>query len=165
MKTIIATILATILINFAQAQTVSNTDKNTGKNFSKNVADINAPSTKVEIDFTKSCKNAENIHWYFVPEGSLVNYSLNQKTGVRFYNKKGNLVYDILTYSEENLPHNIRDMVKQAYYLDYNITLVQEIHSEGKEIYIIQIKDKSTMKTLRICDDKMEVLNEYIVQQ
>jgi hypothetical protein len=163
-KITIAIVLAT-LSNFIEAQTtdVSKMDKdfsdlgpaevNTSSTFER-------PNTKAVRDFLKSCANAKNTHWYVDSEGSYAYYSLNEKKGRRFYNKKGDFVYDILTYSEENLPFDIRDMVKQSYYLDYNITLVHEIHTEGKLIYIVQIQDKKTLKQVRICDKEIDVISE-----
>ncbi len=166
-KITIAIILALATFNFIQAQNadVSYSGKKNDDNPNGiKAADKNAPSAKVEKDFSRSCKDAENINWSVVPEGSIVYYSLNGKKGLRFYNKKGDFVHDVLSYSEEKLPLNIRDMIKQTYYLDYDITLAQEVHTQGKLIYVVQIKNKSTMKTLRICDDEMEVLKEYKVQ-
>jgi hypothetical protein len=166
-KITIATILATILINFIQAQNadVNYIEKKKDNDSSElKPADIKA-SAKAEKDFSRSRKGAENIQWYVVPEGSLVRYTLNEKQGKRFYNKKGNFLHDILTYSEESLPLYVKDMVKRTYYSDYNITLAQEIHSEGKIIYVVQIENKSTLKILRIVDDEMEVLNEYNIQK
>ena len=162
-KITIVTILATILISSIQAQNadvsyVKNNDNNSSET---KVAGINAPSAKAVKDFSISCKGAENIHWSVVPEGSIAYYSLDGKKGTRFYNKKGAFEYDILTYSEEKLPLNIRDMVKQAYYLDYTITLAQEIHTKGKLIYVVQIQNKKTLKQIRICNEEMEVIHEF----
>src|SRR6186997_802603 len=132
-KITIATVLATILINFIQAQNIDvsyNTKKKNKNSGELLVGEVNTPSAKVEKDFSKFCKGAENIHWSVVPEGSIAYYTLNEKKGVRFYNKKGAFEYDILSYSEEKLPLNIRDKVKQTYYFDYTITLAQEIHTK-----------------------------------
>src|SRR6187549_2375930 len=171
-KTTIAIILATIAINFIQAQTRDLTfvAKKTEKDSSEFQAassspKVNKANTKAVKDFSKLHQQAENVQWYAVTNGSFVYYSLNEKIGRRLYNEKGNFVYDILTYSEKDLSLDIRAMVKQTYYLDYDITLVKEIHTEGKTIYIIDIQSKSTLKILRIRNDEMEVLEEYKIQQ
>jgi hypothetical protein len=166
-KTTIAIILALAAFSFIQAQNadVSYSGKKNDDNPNGiKAGDKNAPSAKVEKDFSRSCIGAENIHWSIVPEGSIAYYTLNEKKGVRVYNKKNAFEYDILSYSEDKLPPNIRDMVKQTYYLDYTITLAQEIHTKGKLIYVVQIQDKKTLKQLRICDDEIEVLKEYRLQ-
>jgi len=173
-KKTIAIILATIAINFIQAQTrdltfvAKKTEKDSSEFQAANISSspkFKKANTKAIKDFSKSHQQAENVKWYAVTNGSFVYYSLNEKTGRRLYNEKGNFVYDILTYSEKDLSLDIRAMVKQTYYLDYDITLVKEIHTEGKTIYIIDIQNKSTLKILRICGDEMEVLEEYKIQQ
>lgn len=173
-KITIAIILATIAINFIQAQTADltfvgkKTDKDSSEFQSADISSslkVNKANTKAVKEFSKSHPQAENVQWYVETNGSFVYYSLNEKKGRRFYNGKGMFVYDILTYSEKDLPLDIRAMVKQTYYLDYDITLVKEIHTAGKTIYIIDIQSKSTLKTLRICNDEMEVLEEYKIQQ
>jgi hypothetical protein len=174
-KQLFAIILAVIIISFTQAQ---NAEINFAKNekkankgvieqpeFQSSTAAINEVNIKSLKDFSRSCRNAENVHWFVSPSGSCVYYSENGKNGKRVYNKKGSFIYDMLSYSEEHLPFAIRDRVKQTFYLDYNITHVQEMHIERKIIYLVQIEDKTTWKQVRICDDEMDVVDEFKIKQ
>ncbi len=117
------------------------------------------------VNFSKTCKNAQNVQWFPDNEGSVVYYFLKNKKGIRFYDKKGKSNYEILSYSEEDLPFEIRDKVKQAYYMDYDITHVQEIHIQQKVIYLVQIADKTNWKQLRIEGDEMEVFAAHKIQK
>ena len=163
-----AVILGVITISLTQAQSAGGTSTKNEKKTNPEVAQGsnydpgagNDVNTKALRDFLRSCKNAENSHWFVDSKGSCVYYSEKGKKGKRFYDKSGSFIYDILSYSEEDLPFAIRVQVKQTYYLDYNITHVQEIHANGKTIYMVQIQDKSTWKQLRICDEEMDVVNE-----
>jgi hypothetical protein len=118
-------------------------------------------NTKAVKDFLTSCKKAENPHWYNDPKGTFVYYYINGNKARRFYDKKGDFVYDILSYTEEYLPYNIRDMVKRTYYFDYKIIVAEEIHTEGKTIYLVHITNKTDLLIVRVCDDEMDVIEKY----
>ena len=168
-----AIILAVIVTNVIQAQEAgirfSNYEKEAEAGLNKfQVTDINGSAVtinnvnvKAVKDFSKSCKEAEDIHWYIQTNGTFVHYLMNGNKGRRCYDKKGNFVYNILSYPEEFLPYAVRDQVKRTYYFDYNIILADEIQTEGKTIYIVHIKNKTTWKNIRVCNGEMDVLEEF----
>jgi hypothetical protein len=152
-------------VNFAKNEKKANMGITEQPEFQSRPAAMNEVNIKSLKDFSRSCRNPENVHWFVSSSGSCVYYSENGKNGKRVYDKKGSFIYDMLSYSEEHLPFAIRDRVKQIYYLDYNITQVQEIQTERKIIYLVQIQDKTTWKQVRICDDEMDVVDEFKIKQ
>ncbi len=107
----------------------------------------------------QSNKQAENVKWYEYPKGFLVYYTKDGNQGRSFYDKKGRLAYNILSYPEQFLPCKIRDLVKREYYLDYKITWANEIYSAGKKAFIVNITDGKTWKFVRVCDDELDLIN------
>lgn len=131
----------------------------TGTNGS--TATINNVNIKAVKDFEKSCKNAESIHWYVEAKGSVAYYFTNGKKGMRVYDKKGHFLYNILSYQEEFLPFEVRDLVKRTYYFDYTIDLVNEVQTLGKTFFVVNISDKTTLKKVSVYDGEMELLTDF----
>lgn len=74
-----------------------------------------------------------------------------------FYDKKGKLRFTIDYYGEKQLPAEVRSIVKPVYY-DYAILLIQEVKMNGKSIYVIDLQDSTTIKTVRVADGEMELV-------
>lgn len=74
-----------------------------------------------------------------------------------FYDKKGRVRFTIDYYGESRLPGEVRAIVKPVYY-DYAILNVQEVKLNGKSIFMIDLQDSSTIKTVRVADGEMELV-------
>jgi len=74
-----------------------------------------------------------------------------------FYDKKGKVRFTIDYYGEGQLPRDVRAIVKPEYY-DYAILTVQEVKTNGKSIYLIDLEDSTTIKTVRVADGEMELV-------
>jgi len=74
-----------------------------------------------------------------------------------FYDKKGKVRFTIDYYGESQLPREVRAIVKPEYY-DYTILTVQEVKTAGKSVYLIDMEDSTTIKTVRVADGEMELV-------
>ncbi len=80
------------------------------------------------------------------------------------YDKRGNWVYTMSIYSENQLPSYIRFHVQFAY-PTATINSVQEIHYQNKIAYILHTENKKAYKTLRYTDeDGVEEIEELLKQ-
>jgi hypothetical protein len=113
--------------------------------------------------FNKAYSGNDAAEWSFLKEGGFVCRFTRKKIVSRaFYDKKGNWLYTVAGYTEDKLAKEIRAMVRRVYY-DYQISFINEINMpEGKNVYIIQIQDEKTLKILRISEDEMEIVQEFI---
>jgi len=112
-------------------------------------------STKAVKNFTKNYKNAGNAGWFVIQDGYLAEF---KKDGIKtnvYYNRKGLWLGNIRSYFEENLPRNIRHLVKSTYY-DYTINYIQEITVDRNIVYLVKIEDDYFFKTVRIQDGEMD---------
>jgi len=116
-------------------------------------------SIKAVRDFTQSYKLAENVHWYKVSNGVMVYFTANGIKTRTGYDAKGNWLYNIRSYQEECLPKQIRAHVKSVCY-DYAITWVNEISKAKQTIYLVQLQDKTSAKTVRVCEGEEMELKE-----
>jgi hypothetical protein len=135
----IAVLLTAIVTNLPKAQNtginISTIEKDTADSFYESpVTDIKgSPAVITEVnvkaarDFLTNCKKAENPHWYIDTKGTCVYYFVNGNKARRFYDNKGDFIYEILSYPEEYLPYHVRDLIKTVYYFDYKIIVAKEI--------------------------------------
>ena len=123
-----------------------------------NIADINARALK---QFSKTFKSAANASWYQTAQGGYTAKFRQDGIETRVdYDRKGNWSGTIRTYTQENLPKEIRHIVKSTYY-DYNIFLVQEVTVGNTTAYLVKIEDAATFKTIRVIDGEMDVYESY----
>jgi hypothetical protein len=117
-------------------------------------------SIKAVRDFAEISGQIEDVKWYKSDEGFMAYYTRGSNKLMAGYNLKGNWIYSMATYNEDKLQRDIRHLVKSTYY-DFTITLVNEIKTGSKTIYIVHMKDKATWLNVRVCDGEMEVAERY----
>lgn len=94
-------------------------------------------------------------------KGYTVRSLIDGRASLSAYDKKGNWVYTIQTYSVDNLDKSIIDKVKE-HYADYGVTGIQKVDRPGLDtVYIVYIENKSSIKTVRIVNDEVELVNDY----
>jgi hypothetical protein len=120
----------------------------------------NEVNQKASREFKKTFKDVNNEKWYSIKNGFLAEFSLNTTKNRVVYDKKGNWKYTVSYYDEKNLPAEIRAIVKPVYY-DYTISRVEEIHANDQIIYIVHVQNDSSLKTLRICEDQMDLIEDF----
>ena len=128
---------------------------------SKNI-NMDEVSTKALKDFRKKY-SADGEQWSEAKDGVIARFSAGGKANVIYYNKKGHWVGSLKSYYENEMPGDLRKMVRQAYY-DYKITYVQEVATNDhvpQPTYIVHIETDNDFKLIRIADGGMDVYQEY----
>ncbi len=120
---------------------------------------VNEVNQKAVRDFKKSFKDISNEKWYGIKNGFLAEFSLNTTKNRVVYDKNGNWKFTVSYYEEKNLPTEIRAIVKPVYY-DYTISRVEEVHTSEKIIYIVHVQNDFRLKTLRVCDGEMSLIED-----
>jgi hypothetical protein len=111
--------------------------------------------------FFKTYEDVSDEKWLKVRNGFVAMFNRADINYQVAYDKKGNLVYTVETYSEEKMPKDLRHIVKSTYY-DYSINLVQEIERPNDQlVYIIHLIGKTELIDLRVCDGEMEELRRF----
>ena len=136
--------------------------QNSASNSASNSVEPSNVNQKAVKDLAKSFKNLFDEKWLKVAGGFVVKFALTDVLCQVAYDKRGNRVYSVRTYSEAKLPVDIRHIVKSTYY-DYNITLVQEIEQPANHItYIIHLEGKTELINLKVIDGEMEEWQKFI---
>jgi hypothetical protein len=114
-----------------------------------------APNEKAENMFKKMFGNGTNVSWAPENKGqSLVYFETPGRTNRASFDKKGNLVYTISSYREEQLPQDVLLRVKGTYF-GRSIFCVTEVNYDGKTAYLIVLEDKTTWLHIKIVGDEM----------
>ena len=130
------------------------------KNEIAEITYVNEVNQKAMHDFKKTFKDVNNEKWYSIKNGFLAEFSLNTSKSRVVYDKKGNWRFTVSYYDEKNLPAEIRAIVKPVYY-DYTISRVEEVHVNDQIIYFVRVQNDSSLKTLRVCEGQMDLIEDF----
>lgn len=124
------------------------------------------PETAVNIravrDFVNQFKQTDSVSWFKVRDGYIVNFLYKGDLIRTGYDLNGNWLYDMVSYPEDKLPHDVWHLVKSIYY-DFSITWVNEIKKGYKKIYIVHLKNKYFFQNVRVCDGESEVIERLMI--
>jgi len=111
--------------------------------------------------FLKTYKDVSDETWIDVKEGFVAMFNYKGIDYQVAYDKKGNLLRTIRTYNEENMPPDLRHVVRSNYY-DYDINRVHEIETPLNPVtYVIQLVGKREVINLGVSDGEMEELEKF----
>ena len=114
------------------------------------------PAEKALNSFNRMFANATQVSWATEDKGRpIVFFETPGKKNRAGFDKKGNLVYTISYYTEEQLPVPVLLKVKQTYY-GKSIFCVTEVNYLGKTAYLIILEDRTSWLHIKIIGDEME---------
>jgi len=114
-----------------------------------------AASAKVNKMFTGYFKNASNLRWYELGKKFLVKFTMNGQENRALFTGSGRLVYHVSYGTENNLPANVRKLVKSTYF-DQKITKVLEVNQDLKTIWVVYMEDDKDFIWVRVEDGELE---------
>lgn len=139
---------------------IINTTKNVSETEQTGSEEI---SSKVLKSFAKTYKNAKNVTWSKNKDGFYATFTSDNARCRVIYTPSGKWSSSIKGYSEEKLPRELGDIVKNAYH-GYTIFYVEEleaIFSNQLPTYIIHIESQNDIKLIRLYDRDMDVWKEF----
>jgi hypothetical protein len=112
-------------------------------------------------DFLDRFDKVDNALWFSTPKGGFEAYFVQDGYGDRvIYDKKGGWQLSLINYDEGNLPRDIRTEVKSIYF-DFDIILVEEVHTIEGVKYIVYLEDKSSIRVVKVNKEgEMDVLQD-----
>lgn len=160
--------LSVAMISAVNGQLASNRAKSPGRFVVLNkTAPQNSPNLVGRVDpsvvrsFVKAYREVSDEKWIEIKGGFVAMFNYNSMDYQVTYNKKGALIRTIRAYNEDQMPQELRHIVKSSYY-DYDINRVHEIETPRNPIlYVVQLTGKNKIINLAICDGEMEVLQKF----
>lgn len=131
--------------------------KNGGIDYSNN-------NDRAISNFKKEFSTVDNAKWIQITDGFISRFEQN---GIKFrvgYNQKGNWQNTVRTYTESGLPSDVKDIIENVYY-GYRISLVEEITTRQKAVYIIHIENDEWMKQIKVDGNETNELEEFEIKK
>jgi hypothetical protein len=116
---------------------------------------------RVIRNFTKKNPQAEDVKWTQSGNYYFVHFRTGEVKQKTVYDKKGNEDYSLKILDEQNLPRDVRAVVKSIYY-DYRITTVEELKLNRKTIYLVHLSGNNSWKSIRICEGQLEEIEALV---
>ena len=111
--------------------------------------------------FLKTYRDVAGEKWIEVNEGFVAMFNYNDMDYQVAYDKRGNLLRTIRSYTEDRMSQGLRHIVKSNYY-DYEINRVHEIETPRNSLtYVIQLVGKKEVINLGISDGEMQELGKF----
>jgi len=122
---------------------------------------VSAKVERAERDFSKSYKNASNIQWHETYDGgSVVDFTESDIKMKSVYNKKGNWIYTLRFYTENEMNKNEKSMIKNAY-CNYTILHAIEVERFDKKVLLVYMQNERSLKTARIMDGEIDIVEDF----
>lgn len=141
------------------ANAVSPEDETSKKEKKANLRAAKA-NLKVTNHFNKNFKDVSDLTWSDEEKATVATFKINEKSARIVYDKRGNWLYSIINYQEDQMPANIRSLVKSAY-KGFSISLVQEVSQNDITLYKIHLEDCNSLKQILVYNDEITVYEDY----
>jgi len=115
---------------------------------------------KVSQAFHSDFKDAVNATWYRLDKDYLVEFITGDMNNRALYKKNGMLVYQIGYGHENDLPKEVRRLVKSNY-IDFNIVQAINVQEANRNIWVINLEDNSKLVMARVEDDALEEVSNF----
>ena len=98
-------------------------------------------------------------YWFASEEGYQVCFVQSGYHYQAFFDGRGAYRYSLHYYEGKEIPRD-PGLAISSRYPDFRIDVVTEVTDGVKTIYLVKIVNASTIRTLSVCDGKMEVIEE-----
>jgi hypothetical protein len=167
-KTILILAAVYLFTGCSQSRNAQSTTTVSGRDMGTNVsgrgkgASVPEMTSKAVRNFWEMFGDSKNENWFHVgTTGSLAEFEDKGIHYRAFFDKKGNWVYTVKTYTEKELPKDVRALVRSEYY-DYTIGWVKEVNQAQLVVYLVHIENEQEFKTIRVADGEMTVAEEFV---
>jgi len=112
-------------------------------------------NSRVLEAFQSSFKDAVSPTWYRLNKNYLVEFIIGDMKNRALYKKNGSIVYQISYGHENNLPKEVRRLVKSNY-VDFNIVQAINVQEDDRNIWVVNLEDSNKFVMVRVEDDALE---------
>jgi len=151
-KTLLLLIIISSLTTNAFSQAVRNFESNVRLN------EINAQAFR---HFKKNYSSVTNEYWSKTKDGFVVKFEDQQIISQVFYDERGGFRYGVKYFEEKDLGKEIRYRVHKEF-PGYQIDVVSEINSDDNTIYLMSLKNKTSVKNIMLSDSDLKVIEDIM---
>lgn len=104
---------------------------------------------KITNHINSNFKNISNLLLSSVDNLTIAKFKMNDKSAKVVYDKKGNWSYTMLTYHEDQMPQDIKSLIK-GNYKGFTIYLIHEIRQQEITCYMVYLDDETSFRHVLI---------------
>lgn len=120
---------------------------------------------KALSDFKSTYKDESSVKWSFEPTVIVAKFTKDDIQTEVVYNKNGKWIHTIQIYQESKMPKDVRSLIKNSGYADYNIEQVQQIQEGDMTFYVVHLSDGKKYKEVGVYNEEINVIKEFDLQQ
>lgn len=117
-------------------------------------------SKKVNTAFKSSFPDALKARWYKMNKNYLVHFIQSDMQNKALFQKNGYIIYHISYGFENNLPDDVRKIVKSNY-VDYNITRAVNVKQDNRDIWVVNLETDKKLILVRVEEGALEEVANY----
>ena len=110
---------------------------------------------KVSQAFHSNFKDAVNATWYRLDKDYLVEFITGDMNHRALYQRNGAIIYHISYGHENDLPKEVRRLVKSNY-VDFNIVQAINVQEDNRDIWVVSLEDDKKLIMARVEDGALE---------
>ncbi|MBS1661536.1 MAG: hypothetical protein JST68_10850 [Bacteroidetes bacterium] len=150
MKKILIVLLVTVLIAGSESAQAQNSDK--AYLLTSTAIRSDNGAVRATRDLWKRIGDQKNEAWYKLPTGYLATFKEGAVDSRFVYDARGRWIYTMLTYTEKEMPRDVRKSVKSIYF-DYSIGWVKEVRQDEDVVYVVHVEDAKEWMDLSVQPD------------
>ena len=100
-------------------------------------------------------------YWFKSAEGYQVSFVQEGLRHQAYFDLRGGFLYSLKYYAGAKMAVGPAEIIRKKY-PDYGIDVVTEITDGEKTFYLVKIINPANVKTLSVCDGKIELLEELV---
>ena len=125
----------------------------------------NVPLNEINIHafrhFHRRFPSISGESWAKSEDGYIVSFIGNALRQQAHFDRRGGYLYSLKYYAGTACSADLTASIKKKY-PDYRIGVVTEITDGERTFHLVKIENSSSVKTLSVCDGKIEVFEELI---
>lgn len=121
-------------------------------------------SNKIAKSFKKYFGEQAEQNWSIVGNNFLNRFHVNGVLTNSMFDKNGNLIYTIRYGTEQDMPEDVKRIVKSEYY-DYSITMAVNVNESKRDIWVVTLVNATQQLTVRVEDGDMEQVQEINISK
>lgn len=110
--------------------------------------------------FSHHFENVSGVRWSSGKSEFVASFIKDGNRNTAWYNKGGNLLYSMQTYTADKLPHREQAIIRNEYN-GYKMTSVDEVRQHDIIVYVVHLENDRNIKLITVCDGATNVYREY----
>ena len=116
--------------------------------------------SRITKNFEKSYQGASDVKWDKHQTGYTSAFMKDGLRHMAWYSNSGAQTYAMVSYDESLLRKDVKRIVNNAFE-DYNILLVNEIHKDGIQIFVLTIENEKNIKLVTVSEGELNIYKQF----